>query len=162
MTAAILAYPATTRTMPLADSTPTSACELGAAASLLRLWRCAPADAIGDRNRAELRGLLCAVTPLRVEHWREALAGDPAAAVAAALKLSGLDVLDTPRHELVMSAVLLHSLAGSDAARTTLAFVLQRRRYLGEDVDPLIASWRRSDRAAIRRASIQALMEALS
>jgi hypothetical protein len=61
-----------------------------------------------------------------------------------------------------MSLVLLHALAGSDAARTTLAFVLQRRRYLGEDVERLIASWRRSDRAAIRRASIKALMEALS
>ena len=161
MTAAILAHPATTRTMPHV-AIAASACEVGGSAPLLRLWRSVPADAIADRDRVELRALLCAVTPLRVEHWREALAGDPAAAVAAALKLSGLDVLDTPRHDLVMSLVLLRALAGSDAARTTLAFVLQRRRYLGEDVERLIASWRRSDRAAIRRASIKALMEALS
>ena len=102
MTAAILAHPATTRTMPHV-AIAASACEVGGSAPLLRLWRSVPADAIADRDRVELRALLCAVTPLRVEHWREALAGDPAAAVAAALKLSGLDVLDTPRHDLVMS-----------------------------------------------------------
>lgn len=51
---------------------------------------------------------------------------------------------------------------GGHAARATLAFVLQRRRYLGEDVEPLIASWRGRDHAAIRRASLQTLMEALS
>ncbi|MGY6249815.1 hypothetical protein ACXIUS_20050 [Bosea thiooxidans] len=161
MTAVILAHPAMTRTMPLADAV-ASACGAGNSAPLLRLWRSVPAGVIGDRDQAELRALLCVVRPLRVEHWREALAGDPAAAVAAALKLSGLDVLDTPHHDVVMSMVLLHALAGSDAARTTLAFVLQRRRYLGEDVESLIASWRKSDRVAIRRASIQALMEALS
>ncbi len=161
MTAAILAHPASTQTASHADPTPTSACDAGSTASLL-LWRRVPASAIGERDQAELRALLRNVRPLRVEHWREALAGDPAAAVAAALKLSGLDVLDTPRHDLVMSLLLLHALAGSDAARSTLAFVLQRRRLLGEDVEPLIASWRKSDPAAIRRASIQALMEALS
>ncbi len=158
MTAAILAHPARIR------SAPAVALDAGIRdePALLLLWRSVPAGAISDRDQAELRAVLSIVTPLRVEHWREARAGDPAAAVAMALKLSGLSVLDTPRHDLVMSAVMLHALAGADAARTTLAFVLQRRRYLDEDVEPLIASWRRSDRAAIRRASLQALMEALS
>ncbi|MBD3849401.1 hypothetical protein IED13_27190 [Bosea sp. SSUT16] len=131
-------------------------------APLILMWRTRAAGAIGDHEQAELRALLAKLVPLRVEHWREALAGDPAAAVAMALKLSGLDVLDTPRHDLVMSVLMLHALDGSEGARTTLAFALQRRRYLGEDVAPLIASWRRRDPAAIHRASLQALMEALS
>ncbi|HEV7326653.1 MAG TPA: hypothetical protein VGN91_16480 [Bosea sp. (in: a-proteobacteria)] len=162
MSNAVLAYPAIASSPDRGVPLLANSGEASETAPLLLLWRTRPADAIGENDQSELRELLAKVVPLRVEHWRETLAGDPAAAVAGALKLSGLSVLDTPRHDLVMSALLLHALAGSDAARTTLAFVLQRRRLLDEDVEPLIASWRRSDLAAIRRASLQALMEALS
>lgn len=97
MTASILAHPATARAMPSADPVVISACDAGDQAALLLLWRRVPADAIGERDQAALRTLLSNVTPLRVEHWNEALAGDPAAAVAMALKLSGLDVLGSGR-----------------------------------------------------------------
>lgn len=125
-------------------------------------WRCLPADAFGEADRNALRTLLTAARPFGVDHWREALAGDDAAAVAMALRLSGVDVLDTVRHDVVMSMVLSHALAGSQAAKTTLAFTLDRRRYLGEDVEALTRSWRGPSRAEIRRASVHALMEALS
>ena len=77
-------------------------------------------------------------------------------------KLSGIDVLDTYRHDLVLSMLLRHALTGSPAARTVLAFTLDRRRYLGEDVEALTRSWRGPSRAEIRRAAVQALVEALS
>ncbi|TAJ30077.1 hypothetical protein [Bosea sp. (in: a-proteobacteria)] len=125
-------------------------------------WRRLPADAFGEAERNALRILLAAARPFGVDHWREALAGDDAAAAAMALRLSGVDVLDTIRHDVVMSMVLSHALAGSQAARTILAFTLDRRRHLGEDVDALTRSWRGPSRAEIRRAAVQALMEALS
>jgi hypothetical protein len=125
-------------------------------------WRRLPADAFGEDERAALRTLLAAARPFGVDSWREALAGDAAAAVAMALRLSGVDVLDTIRHDVVMSMVLSHALAGSQAAKTILAFTLDRRRFLGEDVEALTRSWRGPSRAEIRRASVQALMEALS
>lgn len=162
MTAAILAHPAKTRAVLLDELGVISASSTFDMAPLLLLWRSVSASAITDRDQIELRALLGHLRPLRVEHWREALAGDPAAAIAMALKMSGLDVLDTPRHDIVMSMLMLHALAGSDASRATLTLVLQRRRYLNEDVEPLIASWRRPGPAAIRRAAIQALVEALS
>ncbi|SFD58648.1 hypothetical protein SAMN05428997_1342 [Bosea sp. CRIB-10] len=127
-----------------------------------QLWRSSPANAFGAPEQAELTELLGRVRPLRVEHWDAALAGDAAAAVALALRMSGVEVLDTARHDLVMSMVLVHALAGSAAARTVLAFTLDRRRYLGENVDPLVRSWRGPSRTEIRRAAVQALMEALS
>lgn len=127
-----------------------------------QIWRRLPASAFGESERAALQELLAAARPFGVAHWREAIAGDDAAAVAMALKLSGVDVLDTVRHDLVMSMLLSHALAGSAAAKTILAFTLERRRYLDEDVDALVRSWRGPSRAEIRRASIQALMEALS
>ena len=58
--------------------------------------------------------------------------------------------------------LLWHALKGSPAAKTTLAFTLDRRRYLGEDVEALTRSWRGPSRAEIRRAAVQALVEALS
>ena len=126
------------------------------------LWRRLPADAFGETERAALHELLAAARPFGVAHWPEALAGDDAAAVAMALKLCGVDVLDTYRHDLVLSMLLSHALKGSPAARTVLAFTLDRRRYLGEDVEALIRSWRGPSRAEIRRAAVQALVEALS
>jgi hypothetical protein len=127
-----------------------------------KLWRRVPAEAFGETERAALKDLLAATRPFGVAHWPEACAGDAAAAVAMALKLCGVDVLDTVRHDLVMTMLLSHALAGSAAAKSTLAFTLARRRYLGEDVDALVRSWRGPSRAEIRRASIQALVEALS
>jgi hypothetical protein len=127
-----------------------------------QLWRSLPANAFDAAQQAELNDLLGRVRPLHVEHWNAALAGDAAASVALALRMSGVDVLGTTRHDLVMSMVLVHALAGSAAARTVLAFTLDRRRYLGENVDPLVRSWRGPSRTEIRRASVQALMEALS
>lgn len=126
------------------------------------LWRRLPADAFGESERAALQVLLATARPFGVDHWREALAGDDAAAVAMALKLAGIDVLDTCRHDLVLSMLLWHALNGSAAAKTTLAFTLDRRRYLGEDVEALTHSWRGPSRAEIRGASLQALVEALS
>ena len=58
--------------------------------------------------------------------------------------------------------LLWHALKGSPAAKATLAFTLDRRRYLGEDVEALTRSWRGPSRAEIRRAAVQALVEALS
>ncbi|PZR80802.1 MAG: hypothetical protein DI537_39080 [Stutzerimonas stutzeri] len=127
-----------------------------------QLWRNLPANAFGAPEQAELKDLLARVRPLRVEHWDAALGGDAAAAVALALRMSGVDVLDTARHDLVMSMVLVHALAGSAAARTVLAFTLDRRRYVGEDVNTLVRSWRGPSRTEIHRAAVQALMEALS
>lgn len=127
-----------------------------------QLWRRVPAKAFGDAERAALQVLLEAARPLRVEHWREALAGDDAAAVAMALKLCGIDVLDSYRHDLVLSMLIWHALKDSEAAKSTLAFTLDRRRYLGEDVEDLTRSWRGPSRADIRRAAVQALVEALS
>ena len=126
------------------------------------LWRHLPAGSFGETERAAMQGLLAAVRPFGVAHWREASAGDAAAAVAMALKLCGVDVLDTVRHDLVMTMLLSHALAGSAAAKATLAFTLARRRYLGEDVDALVRTWQGLSRADIRRASIEALVEALS
>ncbi len=127
-----------------------------------QLWRRLPAQAFGDAERAALQVLLAAVRPIRVEHWREALAGDDAAAVAMALKICGIDALDSYRHDLVLSMLLWHALKGSEAAKSTLAFTLDRRRYLGEEVEDLTRSWRGPSRAEIRRAAVQALVEALS
>lgn len=127
-----------------------------------RIWRCLPKHQIGVDERAALADLLATARPAGVAHWDEARVGDAAAAVAAALMLAGVDVLDTARHDLVMSMVLMHALAGSMAARTVLAGTLERRAYLGEDVDALVASWASPSRAQIRRASIEALVEALS
>lgn len=127
-----------------------------------KLWRRLPAEAFGEAERAALQVLLAGAHPFGVEHRCEALAGDDAAAVAMALKLAGIDVLDTHRHDLVLSMLLWHALQGSAAARTTLAFTLDRRRYLGEDVEALTRSWRGPSRAEIRCASLQALVEALS
>lgn len=127
-----------------------------------QLWRRLPAEAFGEAERAALKVLLAAARPLRVDHWREALAGDDAAAVAMALKICGIDALDSYRHDLVLSMLLWHALKGSEAAKSTLAFTLDRRRYLGEEVEDLTRSWRGPSRAEIRRAAVQALVEALS
>jgi hypothetical protein len=127
-----------------------------------QLWRRLPAESFGETERVAMNDLLAAARPFGVAHWPEACAGDAAAAVAMALKMCGVDVLDTVRHDLVMTMLLAHALAGSAAAKATLAFTLVRRRYLGEDVDALVRSWQGPSRADIRRASIQALMEALS
>lgn len=126
------------------------------------LWRRLPREAFGEAERAALQSLLASTRPFGVAHWPEALAGDDAAAVAMAMKLSGVDVLDTYRHDVVLSMLLWHALNGSAAARTTLAFTLDRRRYIGEDVDALTRSWRGPSRAEIRRAELRDLMEALS
>lgn len=128
----------------------------------LQLWRRLPAQAFGAAECAALRSLIGSARPFGVAHWPEALAGDDAAAVAMALRLCGVDVLDTHRHDLVLSMLLWHALSGSAAARTTLAFTLDRRRYLGEDVEALARSWRGHSRAAIYRAHLRALVEALS
>lgn len=134
----------------------------GSAILTHELWRRLPADAFGETERTALQALLASARPFGVAHWREALAGDDAAAVAMALKLCGVDVLDTYRHDLAMSMLLSHAVKGSPAARTVLAFTLDRRRYLGEDVEALTRSWRGPSRAEIRRAAVQALVEALS
>lgn len=127
-----------------------------------QLWRRLPAGAIGETERAALRDLLATARPFGVEHWQEALAGDDAAAVAIALKLCGVDVLDTYRHDVVISMLLWHALNGSPAAKTVLAFTLDQRSYLGEDVAALTRSWRGPSRAEIHRAAVQALVEAVS
>lgn len=132
------------------------------AAPTHELWRRLPREAFGEAERAALQTLLASTWPFDVAHWPEALAGDNAAAVAMVMKLSGVDVLDTYRHDLVLSMLLQHALNGSAAARTTLAFTLDRRRYLGEDVEALTRSWRGPSRAEIRRAELSELMEALS
>lgn len=163
MATAILAFPRrSTRFEP--DNTPSHRQTVAnhTAIPTQQLWRRLPADAFGETERSALQVLLAAARPFGVEHWREALAGDDAAAVAMALKLAGIDVLDTYRHDLVLSMLLWHALQGSAAAKTTLAFTLDRRRYLGEDVETLTRSWRGPSRAEIRRAGLQALMEALS
>lgn len=163
MANAILAFPRQLTHAPT-DTTPAlpPTLETGTAIPTHELWRRLPADAFGEAERAALRDLLATARPFGVEHWREALGGDDAAAVAMALKLCGVDVLDTYRHDLVMSMLLLHALKGSPAARTVLAFTLDRRRYLVEDVEALTRSWRGPSRAEIRRAAVQALVEALS
>jgi len=134
----------------------------GSAVASHELWRRLPAHAFDEAERAALHELLVTARPFGVAHWPEALASDDAAAVAMALKLCGVDVLDTYRHDLVMSMLLSHALKGSPAAKATLAFTLDRRRYLGEDVEALTRSWRGPSRAEIRRAAVQALVEALS
>ena len=126
------------------------------------LWRRLPREAFGEAERAALQSLLASARPFGVAHWPEALAGDAVAVVAMALTLTGIDVLDTYRHDVVLSMLLWHALNGSAAARTTLAFTLDRRRFIGEDVDALTRSWRGPSRAEIRRAELRDLMEALS
>lgn len=132
------------------------------AAPAHELWRRLPKEAFGEAERAALQSLLASTRPFGVAHWPEAIAGDDAAAVAMAMKLAGIDVLDTYRHDVVLSMLLWHALNGSAAARTTLAFTLDRRRFIGEDVDALTRSWRGPSRAEIRRAELRDLMEALS
>lgn len=90
MSSAILTHPAIASSPD--HNAPLVACSNEAAetAPLLLLWRTVPAGAIGADHQAELRALLAKLVPLRVEHWHEAQAGDPAAAVAMALKLSVL------------------------------------------------------------------------
>lgn len=163
MANAILAFPRRQTHSP-SDITPArpSASEADTAIPTQQLWRRLPADAFGEPERGALRDLLAETQPFGVEHWQEALAGDDAAAVAMALKLCGIDVLDTYRHDVVLSMLLWHALKGSPAAKATLAFTLDRRRYLGEDVEALTRSWRGPSRAEIRRAAVQALVEALS
>ena len=163
MATAILSFPRR-QTHSTSDTSPAfgPVMEADTAIPTHELWRRLPADAFGETERAALHELLASARPFGVEHWPEALAGDDAAAVAMALKLSGIDVLDTYRHDLVMSMLLSHALTGSPAARTVLAFTLDRRRYLGEDVEALTRSWREPSRAEVRRAAVQALVEALS
>lgn len=163
MASAILAFPRQpTRSDDLAKMTESIATHSEPAIPTLQLWRRLPADAFGAAERAALQTLIGSARPFGVAHWPEALAGDDAAAVAMALRLCGVDVLDTHRHDLVLSMLLWHALNGSLAAKTTLAFTLDRRRYLGEDVDALARSWRGPSRVAIHRAQVQALVEALS
>ncbi len=163
MAATVLDFPRQrTQTDPCSTAVELPAADTDTTFPSHELWRRLPAEAFGEAERNALHILLAAARPFGVDHWREALAGDAAAAVAMALRLSGVDVLDTSRHDVVMSMVLSHALAGSQAAKTVLAFTLDRRRYLGEDVEALTRSWRGPSRAEIRRASVQALMEALS
>lgn len=163
MATAILAFP---RRQTYSSSDPTSGfpptAETDTAIPPHQLWRRMPADAFGEAERAALHDLLASARPFGVEHWREALAGDDAAAVAMVLKRAGIDVLDGYRHDLVMSMLLWHALKGSPAARTVLAFTLDRRRYLGEDVEALVRSWRGPSHAGRRRAPIHDLVVALS
>lgn len=160
---AILAFRGSPKTASLGRLQPTSSDPaLACAIPTHQLWRRLPAGAFGESERTSVKDLLAATRPFGVAHWREACAGDDAAAVAMALKLCGVDVLGTARQDLVMTMLLSHALAGSAAARSILAFTLARRRYLGEDVDALVRSWQGPSRAEIRRASIQALVEALS
>jgi hypothetical protein len=163
MATAILSFPRR-QTRSISDTSPSLApvIETDTAIPAHQLWRRLPADAFGEAEHVALCDLLASARPFGVEHWREALAGDDAAAVAMALKLCGVDVLDTYRHDLVLSMLLSHALKGSPAAKATLAFTLDRRRYLGEDVEALTRSWRGPSRAEVRRAAVQALVEALS
>ncbi|WP_353187203.1 hypothetical protein [Bosea sp. (in: a-proteobacteria)] len=163
MANAILAFPRqpTHATFETTPALPPAA-ETDTAIPTHQLWRRLPADAFGENERAALWDLIATARPFSVDHWPEALAGDDAAAVAIALKLCGVDVLDTYRHDVALSMLLWHALKDSPAARTTLAFTLDRRRYLGEDVEQLTRSWRGPSRVEIRRAAVQALVEALS
>lgn len=163
MANAILSFPRR-QTHSTSDTSPllAPAMEADTAISTHELWRRLPADAFCEAERAALHELLATARPFGVAHWPEALAGDDAAAVAMALKLCGMDVLDTYRHDLVLSMLLSHALKGSPAAKATLAFTLDRRRYLGEDVEALTRSWRGPSRTEVRRAAAQALVEALS
>ncbi len=163
MATAILSFPRRP-THSASDTSPAfgPVMEADTAIPTYELWRRLPADAFGEAEHAALQTLLASARPFGVEHWREALGGDDAAAVAMAIKLCGIDVLDTYRHDLVLSMLLWHALKGSPAAKTVLAFTLDRRRYLGEDVEALTRSWRGPSRAEIRRAAVQALVEALS
>jgi hypothetical protein len=164
MATAIISFPRQPTTSNREPNSTAIRPEAGAepAAPTHELWRRLPADAFGEAERAALQSLLASTRPFGVAHWPEAVAGDDAAAVAMAMKLSGVDVLDTYRHDLVLSMLLWHALKGSPAAKSTLAFTLDRRRYLGEDVDALTRSWRGPSRAEIRRAALGDLMEALS
>jgi hypothetical protein len=163
MPSAILSFPRQT-THSTSDTMPASAqvMQTDTAIPTHQLWRRLPADAFGEAERSALQTLLASTRPFGVAHWREALDGDDAAAVAMSMKLTGIDVLDTYRHDLVLSMLLWHALKGSPAAKATLAFTLDRRRYVGEEVDALTRSWRGPSRAEIRRAELRDLMEALS
>ena len=163
MPSAILSFPrqsthSTSDTMPASEQV----MQTDTAIPTHQLWRRLPKEAFGEAERAALQSLLASTRPFGVAHWPEALAGDPAAAVAMAMKLSGVDVLDTYRHDVVLSMLLWHALSGSSAAQANLAFTLDRRRYIGEDVEALTRSWRGPSRAEIRRAALRDLMEALS
>jgi hypothetical protein len=121
-----------------------------------------PAHAIGSAERVVLADLLQTVRPLGLEHWREAVAGDAAAAVAIVLNLAGIDVLDTVRHDVAMSALLMCALDGSSGARSVLTFTLERRRYVDDDAEPVIASWKTLAPNRARAAALRAIEEALS
>ena len=130
MTNAILAFPRrSTRFEPDTIPSHPQAAANDIAIPAHELWRRLPADAFGEAERAALDNLLATARPFGVDHWREALAGDDAAAVAMALKLCGIAILHTWRHDLVLSMLLWHALQGSAAARMTLAFTLDRRCY---------------------------------
>ena len=100
--------------------------------------------------------------PLGIDHWREAVAGDSAAAVAIALQLRGIDLRDTPRHDLVMSALLAHAINGSSEARRVLIMTLQHRAYVDRDAASIARSWESACPPRLTRSSRLAILEALS
>jgi hypothetical protein len=106
----------------------------------LLLWRAKPAHAFGFADGAALRAMLQAMTLLHEPKWRDAVSGDPAAAVSIAAAMFPVDQV-TLRTDLVMSALCLNALWGSSASALVLAHVLNFLGLHDGSFLPLGASW---------------------
>jgi hypothetical protein len=107
----------------------------------LLLWRAKPAHTFEFADGAALRAILQAMTLLHEPKWRDAVSGDPAAAVSIAVVMFPVDQV-TLRTDLVMSALCLNALWGSSASALVLAHVLNFLGRLHDDSFlPLGASW---------------------
>jgi hypothetical protein len=106
----------------------------------LLLWRAQPAYAFGLADVAALRAKLQATMLLHEPKWRDAVRGDPAAAVGIAVTMFPIDKV-TLRTDLVMSALCLNALRGSAGSALVLAHVLNFLSLDDPSLRPLGASW---------------------
>jgi hypothetical protein len=106
----------------------------------LHWWRRLSADAFTTAHVAVVRGALSGISILSEPHWRDAVRGNPAAAIGVALRTAKRRDTPAPVIDLVMSAVLLAGLAGDCAAVLVLINMIGRK---GAKIDKnqLQVSW---------------------
>jgi hypothetical protein len=106
----------------------------------LQWWRRLPADAFTSARLDVLRRAIRGIHIMGEPTWRDAAQDDAAAAVGVALRIVKRAATPTPVVDLVMSAVLLATLAGDPAAAMVLTTMIKRKAAKAQ-IKGLLASW---------------------
>lgn len=102
------------------------------------LWRTVPSYACGAAELERLRDLLRDVVILDEPRWREAAAGDAAAAIGIAMEICNPDDGPSSIFDLAMSALFACVLDSDQAAGLVFAHIVRRADWLEHiEIEPV-------------------------